>query len=167
MLLIRVRVSPCSERLLRSSSGRRTARVPSACSTVIGAATVCDRVPLGPLTVTRASSIATSTPDGTAMGSLPMRDMLVSLLLALSSPDVGEDFPTHALLVRLAVGQQALARRDDRDDQAAETPRQGGAPGVLPEAGLADAADAGDRALPVAAVLEGDGQRLADSALSG
>jgi hypothetical protein len=32
---------------------------------------------LGPLTVTRRSSIETSTPDGTAMGSLPMRDMLL------------------------------------------------------------------------------------------
>src|SRR3954469_10731098 len=167
MLLIRVRVSPCSERLLRSSSGRRTARVPSACSTVIGAATVCDRVPLGPLTFTRASSIATSTPDGTAMGSLPMRDMLVSLLLGLSSPDVGEDFPTHALLVGLAVGQQSLARRDDRDAQAAEHLRETRVLGVDPQTGLADPADARDGALPVAAVLERDGQRPADLALGG
>src|SRR3954468_3755002 len=167
MLLIRVRVSPCSERLLRSSSGRRTARVPSACSTVIGAATVCDRVPLGPLTVTRASSIATSTPDGTAMGSLPMRDMLVSLLLGLSSPDVGEDFPTHALLVGLAVGQQSLARRDDRDAESAEHLRETRVLGVDPEAGLADPAHAGDGTLAVPAVLQGDGQRLADLALGG
>lgn len=78
MLLIRVRVSPCSERLSRSSFGRFTSSTPSSpFSTVIGEATECDRVPLGPLTVTSAWSIATSTPDGTAMGSLPMRDMLL------------------------------------------------------------------------------------------
>src|SRR5690606_25686983 len=41
--------------------------------------------------------------------------------LSVSSlPDVGEDFPTYALLVCLAVGQEALARRDDRDTEAAE-----------------------------------------------
>src|SRR3954471_3494345 len=165
MLLIRVRVSPCSERLLRSSSARRTGRVPPACAPVIGAATVCDRVPLGPLTVTRASSIATSTPDGTAMGSLPMRDMLVSLLLGLWSPDVGEDFPTHALLVGLTVGQQALAGRDDRDTQPTEHLGQARVLGIHPQAGLADASDAGDRALPVTPVLERDGERLRDAAL--
>src|SRR4051812_24491924 len=120
MLAMSVRVSPWSERELRSSSGRTTAMVPSSVrSTVMGAATVWLSVPLGPLTVTTCSSRLTSTPDGTGMGSLPMRDML---LLSSRSwlPDVGEDFPTYALLVGLSVGQQPLARRDDRDAQAAE-----------------------------------------------
>src|SRR6478672_7902327 len=166
MLLIRVRVSPCSERLSRSSLGRLTSRTPSSpFSTVIGSATACDRVPLGPLTVTRLWSIATSTPDGTAMGSLPMRDMLVFSFSVSSLPDVGEDFPTHALLVGLAVGQQALARRDDRDAQAAEHLRETRVLGVDPETGLADAANTRDGALPVAAVLQRDGQRLADLTL--
>src|SRR5215210_3523851 len=156
MLLIRAR-------LMRSSSGRLTSRTPSLFATVIGVATVCDRVPLGPLTVTSWSSMATSTPDGTSIGSLPIRDMSVSSS-GLSSPDVGEDFPTYALLVGLAVGQQTLARGDDRDPQAAEHARQAGGLGVDPQARLADAADAGDRALPVAAVLQGDRQRLADGA---
>ena len=76
MLVISVRVSPCSERLTRSSSGRLTAMVPSSdLATVMGAATVCDRVPLGPLTVTALPSMATSTPLGTGTGSRPMRDM--------------------------------------------------------------------------------------------
>src|SRR5918995_1935162 len=166
MLLIRVRVRPCRERLMRSSSGRLTSRTPSLRSTVMGAATWCDKMPLGPLTVTSWSSMATSTPDGTSIGSLPIRDMSVSSS-GLSSPDVGENFPTHALLVGLAVGQQTLARRDDRDAQAAEHARQAGGLGVHPQAGLADAADAGDRALTVAAVLEGDRQRAADGALGG
>src|SRR6478735_5811337 len=164
MLLIRVRVRPCRERLMRSSSGRLTSRTPSLRSTVMGAATWCDKVPLGPLTVTSWSSMATSTPDGTSIGSLPIRDMSVSSS-GLSSPDVGENFPTHALLVGLAVGQQTLARRDDRDAQAAEHARQVGGLGVDPETGLADPANARDGALPVAAVLQRDGQRLADLTL--
>jgi hypothetical protein len=45
--------------------------------TVIGVTTVWLRVPFGPLTVTREPSIATSTPEGTTTGILPMRDMSV------------------------------------------------------------------------------------------
>src|SRR6476469_6965290 len=169
MLLMSVRVRPWSERLLRSSSGRCTSRMPSSpLATVIGAAMVCDSVPLGPLTVTSDSSIATSTPDGTAMGSLPMRDMFLSLpgLSRSGSPDVGADFAAHALLARLAVGQQTLRRRDDRDAQSTEDLGQVRALGVHTQTGLADAADTRDRALPVAAVLERDGQRLADGGLA-
>src|SRR6478736_6920565 len=154
MLLTRVRVRPCRALLWRSSSGRLTSRTPSPCSTVIGAATVWDRVPLGPLTVTIGPSIAMSTPDGTATGSLPIRDMLFFSFSVSSLPDVGEDFPTHALLVCLAVGQQALAGRDDRDTQSAEHLRKAGALGVDPEAGLADAAYARNGALAVATELE-------------
>src|SRR3954463_4812680 len=164
MLAIRVRVSPCSDLLCRSSLGRTTSTEPSSpLATVIGAATSWLRVPFGPFTVTRRSSSVTSTPDGTVMGSLPIRDMLVSPL-GPSSPDVGEDFPTYALLVRLAVGQQALARRDDRDTEATQHPGESGGLGVHPKAGLADAAYPGDRALTVLAVLQGQGQRLADLA---
>src|SRR3954469_10036864 len=108
--------------------------------------------------------MATSTPDGTSIGSLPMRDMSVSSCRS-RSPDVGEDFPTHALLVGLAVGQQALAGRDDRDTQAAEHLRETRVRGVDPQAGLADPPDARDGALPAAAVLQRDGQRLADLTL--
>src|SRR5215213_7278841 len=115
MLLIKVLVRPCSERLLRSSLGRLTV-------------TIAAGVP----------SIWTSTPEGTVIGSLPMRDIATSLLVGLWSPDVGEDFSAHALLVCLTVG---------------------------PQARLADAADAGDRALPVTPVLERDGERLRDTAL--
>ena len=44
----------------------------------IGAATVWVREPLGPFTATVRPSMVTSTPAGTAMGSLPMRDIAVS-----------------------------------------------------------------------------------------
>src|SRR5690349_12680489 len=130
MLEISVRVSPCRDLATRSSLGRVTAMAPSSSfDTVIGAATVWVSVPLGPLTVTTRSSSVTSTPDGTGTGSLPMRD-LTTFSSRSSSPDVGEDFPTHALLLRLPVGQQALARRDDRDAQAAEHLGQPGRLGV-------------------------------------
>src|SRR5205823_2548702 len=109
-----------------------------------------------------------STPEGTGTGSLPIRDIFSTPPLpGLSSPDVGEDFPTHALLVGLPVGEQPLAGRDDRDTKAAEHLGQTGVLGVDAQPWLADPADAGDRALPVAAVLQGDGQRLLDLTLLG
>src|SRR4051794_37130589 len=167
MLLTRVRVSPCRDLLIRSSSGRLTSRTPSSpFSTMIGAATVWLRVPLGPLTVTTGPSMVTSTPEGTGTGSLPMRDMFCSPP-GLSSPDVGEDFPTHALLVGLPVGEQPLAGRDDRDAEAAEHLGQPGGLRVDAQPRLADPAHAGQRALAVAAVLEGDRQRLLDLTLLG
>src|SRR3712207_9353710 len=104
------------------------------------------------------------------MGSLPMRDMLLlapSSSVGPGSPDVGQHFAAHALLVRLPVGEEPLARRDDRDAEAAEDPGEAVVLGVHAQPGLADAADAGDRALPVGAVLEGDRQLLADGALDG
>src|SRR4051795_12699167 len=107
----------------------------------------------------------TSTPAGTGTGSLPMRDIAVSPP-GLSSPDVGEDFPTHALRVGLTVGQQPLAGRDDRDAEAAEHLRKRRVLGVHAQAGLADPAYAGDRALPVAAVLQLDLQGLAHGGLA-
>ena len=92
--------------LRRSSSGRRSCTVPSSArSTVIGSTTVCDRVPFGPLTVTMRPSMATSTPDGTVIGSFPMRDMISN-----PSPDVGEDFAAHAVLVRLPLGLETVRR---------------------------------------------------------
>src|SRR6476661_7870818 len=85
--------------------------------------------------------------------------------VSVSLPDVGEDFPTHALLVCLAVGQQTVRRRQDRDAEATENLGQVRRLGVDAQAGLAHAAHAGDGALAVRAVLEVDGQRLADLGL--
>src|SRR5215211_2047115 len=162
MLAISVRDRPCSARLSRSSSGRVTWSTPSSVrSTAIGAATVCDSCPLGPLTFTVWPSIATSTPLGTGIGSRPIRDIVRSLLL----PDVGEDFPAHALLVRLLVGQQPGGGGDDRHPEAAEDLRQGGRLGVDPQARLGDAPDAGDAPLAVGAVLQVDDEFLADGAV--
>ena len=80
MFAMRVRVSPCNDLLSRSSLGRATSMGPSSDRlTVIGGATVWLSDPLGPLTVTSRSATWTSTPDGTVIGSLPMRDMLILL----------------------------------------------------------------------------------------
>src|ERR1700712_664600 len=163
MLLISERVRPWSDLLSRSSLGRFTSRVPSPFSTVMGAATVWLRVPLGPFTVTVCASTCTSTPDGTGTGSLPMRD--IAIPPGPWSPDVGEDFPTYTLAVGLTVGEQTLAGRDDRDAETSEHLGQGGVLGVHPQSGLADPAYAGDRALAVAAVLELDVERLAHHVL--
>src|SRR3954468_6901869 len=161
MLAMRVRDSPCRARLWRSSLGRWTRSVPSSSrSTVMGAATVWLSEPLGPLTLTVCPSMATSTPPGTAIGSRPIRDIFAAPL-----PDVGEDFPTHALLVRLLVGQQPGGRGDDRHAQTAEHLRQGGRLGVHPETRLGDAPDAGDAPLTVGAVLQVDHELLEGAAV--
>src|SRR5688572_11077169 len=157
MLAISVRDSPCSARLTRSSSGRVTWSTPSSArSTAIGAATVCESEPLGPLTLTVWPSIATCTPLGTGIGSRPIRDIVRSLLL----PDVGEDFPTHALLGRLLVGEQPGGRRDDGHAETAEDLRQRVRLRVHPQTGLGDAPDAGDAPLAVGAVLQVDHELL-------
>src|SRR5215475_966224 len=73
---------------------------------------------LGLVTVTSRPLMVTSTPLGTGTGMRPIRD------IAVSSPDVGEDFPAYAALDRLPVGQQAARGGDDGDAQTAEHPRQ-------------------------------------------
>src|ERR1700754_3355957 len=122
MLFTSVLVRPWRSLAVRSSFGRATLSVPSSArSIVIGATTVWLRVPFGPFTVTSLPSIVTSTPLGTGMGSRPIRDMGFS---SLPLPDVGEDFPAHALLSGLPIGEQAGRRGDDRHAKTAEPPRQ-------------------------------------------
>src|ERR1700712_2363495 len=137
MLLTRVRVSPWRDLESRWSSGRVTASVPSSSFEMeIGSTTEWDRVPLGPLTVTVRPSIVTSTPVGTGIGILPIRDMRFRPL-----PDVGEDFPAPLLLGGLPVGQQTGRGRDDGDTEAAENLRQLRRPRVDAQAGLGDGSD--------------------------
>src|SRR5690625_2804614 len=141
MLLTSERERPCRPRLSRWSSGRFTVTVLSSTVTVMGSGSTCDSSPLGPLTVTDWPSTLISTPDGTLIGALPIRDMLAPL------PDVGEDFPAHLVVVRLTVGEQSLGGRDDRDTQPAEDLGQFGGLGVHAQAGLRDALDALDAPL--------------------
>ena len=76
------------------------------------------RVPFGPFTVTVLFSpptMVTSTPPGTVMGDLPMRDMRYS-----DSPHVAEDFAADFALARFAVGHQPLAGGQDSHTETAE-----------------------------------------------
>src|SRR6266540_1003642 len=117
MLAKRVRVSPCSERCRRSSEGRSTRTVPFSMTIRMSAWKVCSRVPLGPFTDTRDPSTPTSTPEGMVMGCLPIRDISLPRL-----PDVRENFPAHAKLLGLAVGQHSSRSGQDSDAQPAQHP---------------------------------------------
>src|SRR5580658_8440086 len=109
MLAISERDSPCSARISPSSLGRVTVMTPASWATSMGADTARLRVPRGPVTVTSRPSMVTSTPLGTVTGIRPIRDIAGSL------PDVSEDFPAHALLLRLLVCHQAGLCKDARN----------------------------------------------------
>src|SRR5664279_546993 len=160
MLLMRVRVKPCKERDWRSSLGRLTSTVPSTDrATVIGAATTCCNWPLGPLTVTACPSMDTSTPDGTGTGSRPIRDMTTP---PLPLPDVGENFSAYTVFGRLLVSQQAGGRGNDGHTETAENLGKARRPGIDAQARLGHPTHTSDGTLAVGAVLQVDGQRLAD-----
>src|SRR5215472_19001939 len=101
MLAISERDKPCSALISPSSDGLVTLMTPSVWATSMGAATSRCRLPFGPRTVTSRPLMVTSTPAGTATGIRPIRDIVAPL------PHVGEDFPAHALLLRLPVGHKA------------------------------------------------------------
>src|SRR6478735_11929923 len=124
MLDTSVRDRPCNERFSRSSSGRSTTRVatppsPASLRTVMAPGMVRLRVPFGPFTVTSAPLMVTSTPEGTLIGALPMRDMRGSL------PDVAEDFAADLALARFAVGHEPVAGGQDGHPEATEDARHG------------------------------------------
>src|SRR6266516_3495571 len=162
MLATSERVSPCSARFSRSSSGRRTRTTLSSRSSFIWRGISWVRVPLGPLTVTMSPSSSSSTPEGSWMGRWPIRDML---LVSSPLPDVGEDLATDARLVGDTIGAQSLRGRDDRDAEAPEDPRQRFLLGIHAQPRLGDAAHAADRPLAVGAVLQVDPQHRADLGL--
>src|ERR1700712_2827121 len=145
-LAMSVRVRPCSERELRSSSGRVTRSWPSSSLTSIGLATVSASSPFGPLTVMAEPSTVTLTPAGMSIGRRPIRDMTWL-------PNVGEDFPTHALLGRLAVREEPGGGREDGNAESTENLGDFGRLCVNPEAGLRHALEPDDGALAVRAVL--------------
>src|SRR6516165_7978371 len=148
--------SPCSARTCPSSLGRVTVMTPSFWDTSMGSATSSESFPLGPVTVTSRPSMVTSTPLGIVTGIRPIRD------IAVSSPDVGEDFPAYAPLDRLPVGHQAAGGGDDGDAEPAQHPRQVVLLRVHPEPGLRHPLEPRDRPLAGRPVLERDHEVLAD-----
>ncbi len=97
------------------------------------------------------------------MGLLPIRD--ISSFTSVS-PDITEHLAADALLARLAVGHEALARREHRHPEATEDPRQPVGPAVDPQAGLGDALQPADHSCAVGGVLERDLEQVTRAALS-
>src|SRR6188474_2897624 len=98
------------------------------------------RVPLGPLTEILRPSTVTSTPAGTVMGALPIRDMV-------SSPDVTEDLAADVALARLAVGHEPVGGGQDGDAETTGHAGHGVGVAVDPQARRRDATQTGDRAI--------------------
>src|SRR5699024_6327103 len=81
ILLIKVRVVPCTVLSSLESDGLTTSNVLSSCLYVILSSIVLDNSPLGPLTVTVLPSILTVTSLGMSIIFLPTRLMLSHLLV--------------------------------------------------------------------------------------
>src|SRR5438034_9174098 len=111
------RASPWRARTLRSSPAREmTTWVPSTFALSPGGRGWTS-FPFGPSALTPPSTTWTFTPCGITMGFLPIRDIV------RPSPHVGEDFPAHTLLPRIAVGDDAPRRRQEGDAHTTEDRR--------------------------------------------
>src|SRR5690349_1342273 len=110
-------------------------------------------LPSGPLTEIWVGVMVTSTPFGSGMGFLAIRDM------ALSSGDDADHFAADTGGARLAITHDALRGRDDRDTQAVHHARQVVAPLVDAQARLGDALQALDHGL-AGVVAQADAQLL-------
>src|SRR3989442_1660841 len=147
------RASPWRARTLRSSPAREmTTWVPSTFALSPGGRGWTS-FPFGPSALTPPSTTWTFTPCGITMGFLPMRDIV------RPSPHVGEDFPAHTLLPRVAIGEDAPRRRQKRHTHAAEDRRDPVAGHVDAPARRGHAHDSGDHLLVPRAVLEVHAQR--------
>src|SRR3990172_1084572 len=148
MFATSARARPCSARTLRSSPAREmTIWFPSSVA-VSPAGTGWASLPLGPSARTVAPSTWTFTPCGMGTGFLPIRDIVAP------SPHVGEDFPAHLLLARVAVRDDAPRRRQERHAHAPEDRRDPVARDVDPPARRGHAHEPGDHLLVGGAILE-------------
>src|SRR5438067_4266321 len=148
MLATSVRVSPCSARSSPRSVGRLTVITPSSCLIFVRCGTAVRSSPRGPETVTRPGSTETSTPAGTWMGCLPIRDM--------SLPDEADHFAADALGLGSAARDHAAGRGQDGSSEPSQHARQAVLARVDAPSRLRDALQAGEDALAAAAVLELD-----------
>src|SRR5690606_4374532 len=92
-----------------------------------------DSAPLGPLAAMVPSWTLSSTPLGSVIGFLAIRDIVV--------PPLGheaQDLAADALLARLRIGHDALRGGNDGDAEAVEDLRQLGLAAVLAQAGARD-----------------------------
>src|SRR6266446_966807 len=133
MLAMSTRVKPWTPRAVRLSSRRVTlTALPSTFTSASGLIATAS-LPRGPDTRTVPGSTATVTPDGTAIASLPIRDMI-------RSPHRAEQLAADAALLGVAVDENARGRREH----------------VHPEAG----AERRDHRPALLVVLEADTQLL-------
>src|SRR4051794_21531728 len=148
MFWIRLRVSPCSDRLTRSSSARvtRIAFWSASCLTVISGRKLVSSLPLGPSTRMTLPCTATLTPSGTTTGCLPIRDTAhptsaQSRPVATGGrglPNGAEHLAADPFRFGLAVAHQPAAGAQDGDPEAVQHRPQVLVPGVPAAAGLAD-----------------------------
>src|SRR5215208_3814562 len=94
-----------------------TATAPSSIATETSSGTRKDSSPFWPLIFTVWPETVAVTPDGTATGFLPIRDIPGLPWLGSRGPcrseDLAEHFPAHVPLSCLVIGHHALRRRDD------------------------------------------------------
>src|SRR5688500_14261980 len=143
MLATSVRLRPCSERWRGSSLGRSTSSSPSSRRMITSPCSVRVSSPLGPFTRTVLPSSCTSTPAGTGIGLLPIRD--ISIISPL--PDEGDDFATDLGRAGLTVGHHAPGGAQHGHAQAVAHARDLLDPHVLAQPRLADAAQLADDGL--------------------
>src|SRR5438270_520790 len=134
-LLTSARASPCSAAW--SSDSRTACRCPSFCSSLMPSGSGCSSFPFGPWMRTTLPMTSIFTPCGTGIGFFPIRDIVLSFLSSLHSPesggflgyssdslvDLAEDFAAHAFAASLAAGHDALRGGEDVDPQSAEDAR--------------------------------------------
>src|SRR6202035_4463879 len=155
MFATSVRVSPWRERWMRALEGRSTVIVPVSTLMSIDGAKVRCSVPRDPVTLRRLPvSRAPSTPSGTGIGSLPIRDIRSDL------PHESDDFAAQSRALRRSTGHQTARGGDDRHTQSAEHARDFGFARIHAQPRTADTAQAGERASPRASGLERDREHL-------
>src|ERR1051325_175463 len=147
------RIRPWNARVFPSSSLRSNFTTLSFTSTEMPVTIGVDRLPFGPFTTTLLPSWRTSTPFGSAISFLPMRD------IGLSLPNLAEHFAAHARLRGLIAGEHALRGGDDRQSEAAENLGDLFLAAIDALSGTGDALDAVDDRLAVSRVLQVDAER--------
>src|SRR5436190_23403901 len=100
--------------------------------------------------------MVSSTPEGTGIGCLPMRDIS-------RSPHLGDELAANAVAASVVSGHQALGGGDDRSAHAAEDARDVLRGDVGAPAGLGDSLEPGDHRRAALRVLEPHVQLLADA----
>src|SRR5690242_1264002 len=150
----RARAKPCRARC--SSDSRRALRVPSFCSKRMPRGTGILSLPLGPCTSIAADPICTFTPEGTAIGFFPIRDMSPCLL-----PDFAKQFAAQALLAGGAAGHNAARGAQDAHTQTAENAANFLDADVTPAARPRNAVQVRDHRALVRRVFQKNAQRFA------